>query len=558
MRLKRTHICVTLFAIAALSACSSGARGVLPAPIAPQAGNAPDSLTTCPSAKAQPAWIFKGACQTGTIAGKGISIALAAYKGFTVTGSVAKTSLKKAAPFVVVDATGNRDVGKDGGKAFPKYTASGSKTLLYLQFVNGGTSAIRIKGKPAIQLAITDARATSAGDCAIALLQETGSKFTWNALAIPVKAKGSTYSIAIPSLPVALSPGAAYLALACSSTAPSPSPSPSSSPSYAQYAVPAGSEPYGVAAGPDGNVWFTEVHAGNVAKITPSGTITEYAVPNSCYSVIGPYPQGITSGPNGDVWVAAPACGVVDSISTSGTLQHSYSEPATGYCSLPEPTWMATGPDANVWFTDPHCEVVGSINVTSGVVTTYGPVSGGNLGPIASGPDGNLWFTVNEYNDAPYVGAIGRITTSGTMTFFPLPAVPGESAYPTPSGITGGPDGNVWFTFSYSAGNAGVGSISPSGTIAEHEVGGSWAGTIVKGSDGKLWYAYGGGSSMAQTDNGVGSVTTLGSFTTYPLSLQGHVLGGIAQGADGRFWVTDYTGGSIYALGFSGGASLRR
>src|SRR5712691_6897428 len=53
---------------------------------------------------------------------------------------------------------------------------------------------------------------------------------------------------------------------------------------------------------------------------------------------------------------------------------------------------------------------------------------------ITAGPDGNLWFT--DYGQI----AIGRITTSGAITEFPIPQ--GSQ----PEGITLGPDGNLWFT----------------------------------------------------------------------------------------------------------------
>src|SRR6516165_6315967 len=51
---------------------------------------------------------------------------------------------------------------------------------------------------------------------------------------------------------------------------------------------------------------------------------------------------------------------------------------------------------------------------------------------IASGPDGALWF-------ADYAGAIGRITTGGSVTEYALSGT-------TPFGIVTGPDGNLWFT----------------------------------------------------------------------------------------------------------------
>jgi virginiamycin B lyase len=56
-----------------------------------------------------------------------------------------------------------------------------------------------------------------------------------------------------------------------------------------------------------------------------------------------------------------------------------------------------------------------------------------------AGPDGNLWFTYEDFT----TGAcdIGRITTSGIATLFPIP-----TANSGPTDITAGPDGNVWFT----------------------------------------------------------------------------------------------------------------
>lgn len=56
---------------------------------------------------------------------------------------------------------------------------------------------------------------------------------------------------------------------------------------------------------------------------------------------------------------------------------------------------------------------------------------------IAPGPDGALWFT--GANDR-----IGRITTSGAVTYFTPP-----TTRPHPFEITAGPDGAMWFTESF-------------------------------------------------------------------------------------------------------------
>jgi virginiamycin B lyase len=55
--------------------------------------------------------------------------------------------------------------------------------------------------------------------------------------------------------------------------------------------------PVDITAAPDGNMWFTQTLAGNVARITPQGVITEGKSLNSSE------PFGITMGPDGQsVW----------------------------------------------------------------------------------------------------------------------------------------------------------------------------------------------------------------------------------------------------------------
>src|SRR2546422_9013068 len=55
-----------------------------------------------------------------------------------------------------------------------------------------------------------------------------------------------------------------------------------------EYPTPtANSNPVGITAGPDGNLWFTEdsSNANNIGKVTTSGVFTEYPIPNGCCAV---------------------------------------------------------------------------------------------------------------------------------------------------------------------------------------------------------------------------------------------------------------------------------
>src|ERR1051326_1626975 len=58
-----------------------------------------------------------------------------------------------------------------------------------------------------------------------------------------------------------------------------------------------GSLPYGITAGPDGNIWFTENGANKIGKITPNGVVTEYPIPTA-----GSSPTDITAGSDNALW----------------------------------------------------------------------------------------------------------------------------------------------------------------------------------------------------------------------------------------------------------------
>ena len=51
-----------------------------------------------------------------------------------------------------------------------------------------------------------------------------------------------------------------------------------------EFAIPTpNSEAISITTGADGNLWFTENFADKIASITPSGSITEYAAPRGSY-----------------------------------------------------------------------------------------------------------------------------------------------------------------------------------------------------------------------------------------------------------------------------------
>jgi virginiamycin B lyase len=57
------------------------------------------------------------------------------------------------------------------------------------------------------------------------------------------------------------------------------------------------SGPTGITLGPDRALWFTELNANKIGRITRGGSFREFPIPTSASA-----PAGITSGPDGALW----------------------------------------------------------------------------------------------------------------------------------------------------------------------------------------------------------------------------------------------------------------
>lgn len=288
--------------------------------------------------------------------------------------------------------------------------------------------------------------------------------------------------------------------------------------SFAEFPVPApsGKWPFGIASGPDGNLWFTETFGAKIGRITPAGVITEFGP-------TGGQPVGITLGSDGNLWYAEHTGQRIGRITPAGTIT-AFNVPSASY-----PYGITTGPDGNVWYTGYFGNKIGKVT-PAGTITEF-PVPGTSASPafITPGPDGNLWFTAVSGN------RIGRITTTGVVTEFPVP-----TAGSGPRGIAAGPDGNLWFV--ETTGNK-VGRITPGGVITEFPIptAGSQPWLIARGADGNLWFT-------EQNGNKIGRITTDGVITEFAIPTASSRPYDITAGPDGNLWFTEDGGNKIGRL----------
>ena len=250
---------------------------------------------------------------------------------------------------------------------------------------------------------------------------------------------------------------------------------------FSRYPTPTtNSQPEGIALGPDGNLWFTEANARNVAKITTSGSITEFPVPSIGGAPVEPW--SITSGPDNALWFTDLDRNDIDEIAITATLPdpdiHEFPIPTTGS----EPMSITEGSDDNLWFVEKNGNKIGKMT-PAGTFTEYPlTTAGSEPNSITAGPDDALWFAEGGVDE------IGEITTAGVISQFPLPPVPGDSGADVPESITTGADGNLWFTM-----NGGpLGQMTPSGSVTYYQLPASVATGVVAGltagPDGNVWF----------------------------------------------------------------------
>jgi hypothetical protein len=140
---------------------------------------------------------------------------------------------------------------------------------------------------------------------------------------------------------------------------------------------------------------------------------------------------------------------------------------------------------------------------------------------IAGGPDGALWFTQSGFGRKAADG-IGRMTTDGHSTSWPLP-----HRRANPTRIAAGSDGALWFT---ERDSHAIGRITTAGAISEFPLATGLSPYDLKGgADGAMWFT---------ADSCIGRITPSGEVTAWTVNGAGRLLG-IVAAPDGSIWAAD-------------------
>jgi streptogramin lyase len=246
-------------------------------------------------------------------------------------------------------------------------------------------------------------------------------------------------------------------------------------------------------AGPDGNVWFTCFRLGShlgaaeksiVGRITPAGTVTEFPTGLPPDLSVG----GLAAGPDGNLWFtqvgrpqnAEESGGLVGRMNSEGAVT-SFGSP-TGASGAP-----IAGPDGNLWFVEWPDGPVSIDRVTpGGAITRFGKGQVGLPTHLVVGPDGNIWFTAQQ--------SVGRVTPSGEVGRF-TDCMDFRQDFSEATQIVSGPGGDLWFSTITSRMTPSmsepptIGRVTPSGEITLFKDGVEGQSSLIAGPDGRVWFA---------------------------------------------------------------------
>lgn len=297
------------------------------------------------------------------------------------------------------------------------------------------------------------------------------------------------------------------------------------------------------------DLWITGQNYDSVVKVTESGAMTFYPMPNKSG------PHGIEFDADRRLWVTLEFQGLIVRLDANGkpdlTLDVRLDCPT---CPDKEkinthPHGLGFGLDGKtIWFTGKGTGTVGKVT-QDGKMTTYVlPTVGSVPIYIRAGNDGTMWVTELVGN------AIARITADGKVKEFPIPTHNSR-----PIAIVPEPGSNAMW-FSEEAGNR-VARITPDGTITEYPVPMAQSNVILAGlafdDDRNLWVQQyvdqnaptpanpspTGGDYIIRIDKSI-LTTSPADISKVPIAFfkvptTQTVMHRVVQGPDGNIWFTE-------------------
>lgn len=271
---------------------------------------------------------------------------------------------------------------------------------------------------------------------------------------------------------------------------------------------------------PDGSMWFTELDANRIGRITRSGAITEYELGEPTAS--NGWVLDLDVGPDGDVWI----------VWDSG-WQFTRFDPAQPENSrswkwedYPYGEQVRVGPGNIGWVTASYGDDAGIVRV-EGDSATWGDNAPPCDGALGRGRDGRMWCQSHKL--------LYRVAPDGNGgQSVPLPHVLNTK----PLSIAPGPNGRVWFgrdtegSFLSHPHRGNVGWVRSDGSTRVIKLGYKTSvRSLVRGPNRTMWFTNVGGEPAIGHVNrkGRGAITRVGGWEPTALTVDKR----------GAIWFTD-------------------
>lgn len=243
--------------------------------------------------------------------------------------------------------------------------------------------------------------------------------------------------------------------------------------------------PFGVARGPDGAMWFTEYTGQRIRKVNPDGTIHTMAGTGKKTGKDGNgdggpalqatfnLPHEIRFDKDGNYYIADMAnhairkvdakTGIITTFAGSGKAGYSGDGGPANQAELKQPHSIQFGADGHLYICDIGNHVIRKVDMATGLISTFagtgtaGPTPDGApiTGTPLKGPrsldvdkDGNLWLATREGNQVfkldVKANKIHHIAGTGKKGFSGHGGPAKEATLSGPKGIALDAEGNAW------------------------------------------------------------------------------------------------------------------
>ena len=274
---------------------------------------------------------------------------------------------------------------------------------------------------------------------------------------------------------------------------------------------------HGIAAAPDGEIWFTEESAGRIGRIS---TRRPYRVEEFPLTPSTGKPGPIAVAPDGTVWVVELRG---DRLIGLDPRDPQSPRAIPLLTTFTQPRALVARSDGTLFLAQTGKGLLAGVETPPpGRIREFRlPVLSSCPGALTPTPDGKVWFALET------IDQIGWLDPKGT------PAIEVRSLRTTSNGLPGaviGPDADIWFTFGASNRLA---RVTPGFVVTEFPLptSGAFPRDPVAGKDGAIWF-------LEAKARRIGRIEVTPPYRVAELDLQGITMEprGLAVAADGALW----------------------